>query len=95
METQIPVTNRELHEMIDVDECRQMIKSCVADLAREHALLAKAKADPQPLDEQTRTLLGLGPTHGLTTLDMAQARVTYFESAQDRLWMCYKKLIDG
>jgi len=81
--------------LIDVAECQQLIKDCVVALTHERALLATANHHPRPVDEETRKLLGLGPNNGLSTLDMAEARVVYYEAAQDRLWDWYRRLTDG
>lgn len=96
MDTKVsPKSTRDFCSLIDMAECQALIKIVVADLAREHSLLDKAKVHPQPVDEQTRKLLGLGPNSGLSTLEMAEARVAYYESAQDRLWDWYRRLTDG
>lgn len=96
MDTKVsPKRERDFCSLIDMAECQALIKIIVADLAREHALLNEAKVHPKPVDEQTRKLLGLGPNVGLSTLEMAEARVTYYEAAQDRLWDWYRRLTDG
>ena len=82
-------------KLIDVAECQQLIKNVVAELAREHTLLDEARIHPKQVDEQTQKLLGLGKNHGFSTLDMAEARVAYYEAAQDRLWEWYRRLTDG
>ncbi|AJD82096.1 hypothetical protein COSMO_24 [Mycobacterium phage Cosmo] len=82
-------------ELIDADECRDLIKSSVANLELEHKALEEAKLNPQPLDEATRKLFNFGKSPVFTTEDLARARVVYFERAQDRLWQWYREKTSG
>lgn len=81
--------------LISLEECKALIRALVADLAVEHAALRAAQEHPTRIDEATLKLLGLGPNHGMSSLEMARARVMYFEEAQDRLWDWYKRLSNG
>lgn len=72
-----------------VDDLKQSLTETVAELAREHANLRAAEARPYPLSDAEKLLLGT-ERNDLTTVDLAQYRIKYWESVEDRLWNWYK-----
>jgi uncharacterized small protein (DUF1192 family) len=72
-----------------VDELKQAIAGVVAEIAREHSLLSSAKEHPKSLTDAEKTLLGT-ERRDLTTVDLAQWRIAFWESVQDRLWHWYR-----
>lgn len=71
------------------DDLRDCIRRVVAELAREYDLLRQAKERPRPITDADKKLLGT-VRNDLTTVDLTDWRIIFYEGVQDRLWHWYK-----
>lgn len=75
-------------------ELKEAIGFVVAELAREYALLSRARECFVPLTSQDRVLLGT-ERKDLTTADLASWRIMLWEAVQDRLWSWYGQAVES
>lgn len=73
----------------ECDDLKQALTTVIAELAKEYAYLRSAEEHPHPLTDADKLLLGT-ERKDLTTVDLANWRIAYWEDAQDRLWHWYR-----